>query len=190
MSIQTPTNLKNHFLIATPAMSDPNFAHSITYLCEHDANGAMGLVINRPLEVPVSRLFEELELTGFDSDFEDMPVMSGGPVQIDRGFVLHRGGRLEWDSSLAVSDDVWITSSRDILAAISHAMGPTDYLISLGYAGWGPGQLDEELTSSGWVTVPANPDIIFNVPAAERWETAMKSLGIDPYLLSDTVGHA
>lgn len=192
MNESNPTehvSLKNHFLIAMPSMADPNFAQTLTYICEHNEHGAMGIVINRPLEVMVGEVLEQLNIEDYAADFDHLPVLCGGPVQLDRGFVLHRDGS-QWDASSNINEGLCITSSRDILDAIAHGRGPEESLIALGYAGWGDGQLDEEMAQNAWLSVQADPDIIFNTPFEQRWQAAASLLGIDLSLLSMETGHA
>ena len=177
MTDSEPTNLKNHFLIAMPSMADPNFAHSITYICEHNEEGAMGIVVNRPMD-------------SYDDNFNEVPVMCGGPVQMERGFVLHRSDPHQWENSQIVHGDICLTSSRDILMAIAHNEGPAESLIALGYAGWSAGQLDDEMAQNAWLSVNADPDIMFATPYEQRWQAAAKLLGVDLNLLSDQIGHA
>ena len=186
-------SLANHFLIAMPAMTDPNFARSLTYLCEHNAEGALGIIVNRPLDISLGTLFERVSvpLTPGEnqSKYNDLPVFFGGPVQTDRGFVLHRPvGR--WQSTLHVTGEVGLTSSRDILQSMSDDGEPADVLVSLGYAGWAAGQLEWELSQNAWLTVAADPAIIFALPPEERLPAAMQLLGIDFANLSDVAGHA
>jgi len=187
------TSLANHFLIAMPAMTDPNFARSLTYLCEHNADGALGIIINRPLDLNLGSLFERVSVPLVPGQhqlkYRDLPVFFGGPVQTDRGFVLHRPVG-EWQSTLNVTADIGLTSSRDILQSMSDAGEPADVLVSLGYAGWAAGQLEWELSQNAWLTVEADPGIIFNVPAEERLPAAMQLLGIDFANLSEVAGHA
>ena len=171
-------------------MSDPNFAQSITYVCEHDDDGAMGIVVNRPMDLTVGDMFSHLNINQYDHQFDLTPVMCGGPVQMERGFVIHREQDTNWDSSRQLDDDIWVTSSRDILTAIANNEGPKDALIALGYAGWSAGQLDEEIIQNAWLSVPADPDIIFSIPCEQRWYAAAKLLGVDISLLSSQVGHA
>ncbi|MCG8536696.1 MAG: YqgE/AlgH family protein [Pseudomonadales bacterium] len=190
MTELTRANLKHHFLIAMPSMSDPNFAHSITYVCEHNAEGAMGIVINRPMDLSVGDILSHLNIEDYDGRFDDMAVMCGGPVQVERGFVLHREPSTKWDSSLEVEDGISLTSSRDILMAIANNEGPKESLVALGYAGWSAGQLDEEMAQNAWLSVQADPDIIFSTPTEQRWQAAAKLLGVDMALLSDQIGHA
>lgn len=188
-----PASLANHFLIAMPAMTDPNFARTLTYLCEHNAEGALGIIVNKPLEISLGSLFERVSVPlakgANQAKYKDLPVYFGGPVQTDRGFVLHRpAGR--WQSTLCVTDEIGLTSSRDILQSMSDKGEPDDVLVSLGYAGWAAGQLEWELSQNAWLTVAANPDIIFSLPPEERLPAAMQLLGIDFARLSDVAGHA
>jgi len=182
--------LKGHFLIAMPTLAEGFFAHSLTYLCDHSENGAMGLVINRPMELSLGEVLEHLKFQGDGGEHQDDPVMAGGPVHTDRGFVLHRPAGREWESTLQLSDDIALTTSRDILSAIACNEGPGDMLVALGYAGWGAGQLEEELAANTWLTVPAQADIIFNTPHDKRLAAAAATLGIDLALLAPGAGHA
>lgn len=182
-------NLSHHFLIAMPSMADPNFAKSLTYICEHNEQGALGVVVNRPMDMTLSGLLDQIKIPLRDARLARLPVYYGGPVQVDRGFVLHRpaGG---WQSTLAVREDVALTTSRDILQAVGEGQGPEDLLVSLGYAGWAPGQLENEIKQNSWLTVPASPAVIFDLAAEERLSAAMNLLGIRWSQLSDDVGHA
>jgi putative transcriptional regulator len=182
-------NLSHHFLIAMPNMADPNFAKSLTYICEHNIQGALGLVVNRPIEMTLRSLFDQIEIPLRDEQRGNLPVYYGGPVQVDRGFVLHRPAG-EWQSSLAVRDDIALTTSRDILQAVGEGQGPKDLLVSLGYAGWAPGQLEQEIKQNAWLTVPASLGVMFDLPASARFGAAMDLLGISATHLSDDVGHA
>jgi len=181
--------LRDHFLLAMPGLSEGIFSHSITYICEHGESGAMGIVINQPLDLSVEEIFEHLQITA-RQDFSTMPVMAGGPVQIDHGFVLHRKCEKTWEASLKVTPEITLTTSRDILRAIANDKGPHDHLIALGYAGWAAGQLEQELADNSWLTMPANSDIIFCTPADQRLGAAAASLGIDMNLISGEAGHA
>ena len=181
--------LRDHFLLAMPGLSEGIFSHSITYICEHGESGAMGIVINQPLDLSVEEIFEHLQITA-RHDFSTMPVMAGGPVQIDHGFVLHRKCEKTWEASLKVTPEITLTTSRDILRAIANDKGPDDHLIALGYAGWAAGQLEQELADNSWLTMPANSDIIFSTPADQRLGAAAASLGIDMNLISGEAGHA
>jgi putative transcriptional regulator len=182
-------DLTHHFLIAMPSMADPNFAHTLTYVCEHNPDGALGLVVNRPIEMTLSSLFEQIELPVPGDALAETPVMFGGPVQVDRGFVLHRPLG-NWQSTLAISDGVGLTTSKDILEAVGRGEGPQNLLVSLGYAGWSAGQLEQELAANAWLTVEADPDVIFAMAPEERLPAAMKLLGIDFSQLSEGAGHA
>lgn len=182
-------NLTHHFLIAMPAMVDPHFAHTLTFVCEHGPNGALGIVVNRPTDMTLSALFEQIEVELADAQLGRSPVFYGGPVQMDRGFVLHRPLG-NWQSTLAVSDDVGLTTSKDVLQALARGEGPRDVLVSLGYAGWSAGQLEQELAQNAWLTVDADAGVLFDVPPEERLPAAMSKLGIDFSRLSEDVGHA
>lgn len=182
-------NLTHHFLIAMPNMVDPNFARSITYICEHNEQGALGLVVNRPIDLTLGGLIEQVDIALDDRRWADLPVHFGGPVQVDRGFVLHRPAG-SWQSTLAVRDDVALTTSKDILEAVARGEGPQQLFVSLGYAGWAAGQLEQELGQNAWLTVAADVDVVFSVPAERRFQAAVDLLGIDLSRLSDDVGHA
>jgi putative transcriptional regulator len=186
---ESRVNLTHHFLIAMPSMADPHFAHTLIYVCEHNEKGALGIVINKPIDMTLSSLFEQIQVPLGDSDLRAAPVHYGGPVQIDRGFVLHRPLG-SWQSTLAISDDLGLTTSKDILEAVGHGEGPQDVLVSLGYAGWSADQLEQEIAQNAWLTVEADPDVMFALPAETRLPAAMKLLGIDFSRLSDAVGHA
>ncbi len=194
MSINEATIcLTHHFLIAMPAMADPNFARSLIYVCEHNDQGALGVIINRPSDMNIATLYERVEIpfdvTHQHSDVGRAPVYFGGPVQTERGFVLHRPVG-QWQSTLVVKDDVGLTSTRDILVGIGANGEPAEHLITLGYAGWSAGQLEWEIAQNAWLTVAAEPRIIFSLPPEERLAAAMQSLGIDFSRLSDVAGHA
>ena len=181
--------LRDHFLLAMPGLSEGIFSQSVTYICEHGESGAMGIVINQPLELSVEEIFEHLKIAPH-SDFSKLPVMAGGPVQIDHGFVLHRRCPRRWEASLRVTDEITLTTSCDILRAIANDEGPQEHLIALGYAGWAAGQLEQELAENSWLTMPANGDIIFNTPPHQRLGAAATLLGIDMNLISAAAGHA
>ena len=182
-------NLTNHFLIAMPALADPNFFHTVTYICEHNEEGAMGLVINRPMDLSASELFEQLDLTPVRDELNRRTIFQGGPVHTERGFVLHRPAT-EWEATIMVSDQIAVTMSHDILEAIANDAGPAQFLIMLGYAGWGAGQLEEELAANAWLTGSADPDIIFNLPAEQCWAASAAHIGIQLDRLSNDIGHA
>jgi putative transcriptional regulator len=185
----TRVSLAHHFLIAMPSMADPHFAHTLIYICEHNEKGALGIVINKPIDMTLSALFEQINVPLGDSGLREARVHYGGPVQIDRGFVLHRPLG-SWQSTLAISDDLGLTTSKDILEAVGHGEGPHDVLVSLGYAGWSADQLEQEIGQNAWLTVAADPDVLFAEPAETRLPAAMKLLGIDFSRLSGAVGHA
>lgn len=186
-------NLANHFLVAMPTMLDPIFGGAVIFLCEHNANGALGVVINKPTDMTMEMLFErvdlKLEITPSREQFPALPVMFGGPVQVERGFVLHSPAQ-QFSSTLEVSPEVALTTSKDVLEAVAHGDGPLRMLVSLGCSGWSAGQLEEELGRNGWLTVPADPAIIFEMPVEERFNAALQLLGIDPIMLTAESGHA
>ncbi|WP_049631433.1 YqgE/AlgH family protein [Cellvibrio sp. pealriver] len=184
----TPGSLRDHFLIAMPGLNDSSFAHTVTYVCEHSDKGAMGVVINAATPMLLKEIFLQMDLDDL-SDQGDQIVMSGGPVQPERGFVLHTSD-VKWQSTLEVSPDISLTASRDIIVALAEGRGPKQCLIALGYAGWGEGQLEAEIAANSWLTVPANKDIIFNTPLEQRWASAAQVLGIDVNLIASTPGHA
>ncbi len=183
------TNLTNHFLIAMPGLLDPNFFQTVTYICDHNEKGAMGIVINRPLDLDLGEVLSQMDLEPSNDSIERISVYHGGPVQVDRGFVLHHP-KTEWDSSINVSEEVGVTTSRDILQSISEGKGPDESLIALGYAGWAAGQLEQELIDNAWLNGPADSNIIFKVPCEQRWSSAAAHLGVDLAKLSHDVGHA
>lgn len=183
------TNLTNHFLIAMPNLVDGHFSRSVTYICEHDENGALGLIINRPSEIGLGEIFAQLQIRATASEILDKTVLNGGPVLTDRGFILHTPHG-NWDSSLRVTDHIAVTTSQDIMQAIANNQGPEKCLITLGYAGWGPGQLEYEIAQNSWLSCPATEDILFDLPYDKRWQAAALLLGIDLQLLSNDAGHA
>ena len=183
------SSLSDQFLIAMPALDDPNFSKTVTYMCDHNEEGAMGLVINRPLDLDIHELFSHLEIENNQQDSGYIPIYQGGPVQTERGFVLHRDIG-EWEASLIVNDDIAITMSQDIIAAIAKGKGPKDYLIALGYAGWGAGQLEGELVANAWLNGPADAGIIFDTPIEQRWTASANHLGIELKNISSDIGHA
>lgn len=182
-------NLTDHFLIAMPAMADPYFAKSLTYICEHSEQGALGVVVNRPIEMTLKTLFEQVGIALEADELAESLVHFGGPVQMDRGFVLHQPVG-EWQSTLAVNGRVALTTSKDVLEAVGRGQGPHKLLVTLGYAGWEAGQLEQELAQNAWLTVPASASIIFDLPWEERLPAAMKLLGVDLASLADGAGHA
>jgi putative transcriptional regulator len=181
--------LTHHFLIAMHNMADPYFARTLTYICEHNDQGALGIVVNRPIDMTLQALFERLSLNLKNNTMADAPIYFGGPVQTDRGFVLHLPAG-EWQSTLKVRDVIGLTTSKDILEAVGRGEGPAKMLVSLGYAGWSAGQLEHEITQNAWLTVEAKDAIIFDLPAEERHAAALKLLGLDYARLADQAGHA
>jgi putative transcriptional regulator len=182
-------NLTDHFLIAMPAMVDRYFAKTLTYVCEHNDRGALGIVVNRPIDVSLAGLMEQVSIPVTASGLDAVALHFGGPVQVDRGFVLHRPLG-SWGSTLEVTADIGLTTSKDVLEAIARGEGPAECLVSLGYAGWAPGQLEHELAQNAWLTVAATPAIIFKLPAEQRLAAAMKRLGVDYATLGEAAGHA
>jgi putative transcriptional regulator len=188
-------HLANQFLIAMPGMVDPNFANSVIYLFEHNERGAMGLVVNKPTEVDLGTLFDKIDLKLEIAPLLEQPVYFGGPVQVERGFVLHESNpSLSYSSSLIIPGGLTMTTSKDVLEAVAIGNGPRKFLMTLGYAGWGAGQLEEEITLNGWMNVPLTREqmmeIIFNTPSSQRYERTMSHLGFDLSHLSGEAGHA
>jgi putative transcriptional regulator len=185
-------NLTNQFLIAMPGMGDDTFSGAVVYLCEHTEKGALGLVINKPIDIKLKNLFEKVELTLASEALAEQPVYFGGPVQTERGFVLHE--KLEdqpgYSSTLSIPGGLEMTTSKDVLEALSAGTGPKRLLVTLGYSGWAAGQLEDELGRNGWLTVDAVPEIIFDTPVEQRYERAVSLLGFDPRMLSQEAGHA
>jgi putative transcriptional regulator len=186
---KTISSLKNYFLLAMPRMSDPNFSQSVVYLCEHGVDGAMGLIVNHQLDISVKAIFDQLDLE-YEDKYADSLIFDGGPVQRDRGFILHKSCERKWESTLAISDDISLTASKDILSDIALGNGPEESLIALGYSSWEPGQLEKELSQNSWLTIPANSAIIFNTDCANRAGAAASSIGVDIDMLALDAGHA
>ena len=191
-----PINLTNQFLIAMPGMGDGTFAGTVVYLCEHNEHGALGLVINKPIDIKLKSLFEKVELPLDREDLADTPVFFGGPVQTERGFVLHEplvvepGEEGPYSSTLQIPGGLEMTTSKDVLEALSSGAGPKKILVTLGYSGWSAGQLEEEMSRNGWINVGAAPEIIFDTPVDQRYDKALSLLGIDSRMLSQEAGHA
>ncbi len=181
--------LRNHFLIAMPALADPNFSHTVTYICEHNEDGAMGVVINRLMDISLAEVLEQMDIQPSPGIDTSAAIHEGGPVHPEQGFVIHSPPG-SWQSSLHISDDVALSASRDILTAIAHGEGPEHYFIALGYAGWGPGQLEQELAQNTWLSGPASPTILFELPLEDRWAAAAALIGVDVNLISSEFGHA
>jgi len=191
-----PVNFTNQFLIAMPSLREGTFAGTVVYLCEHTEKGALGLVINKPIDITLKHLFEKVELSLDRDDLAEKPVYFGGPVQTERGFVLHEslggdgdeGGH--YSSSLRIPGGLEMTTSKDVLEALSSGAGPKKVLVTLGYSGWAAGQLEEEMSRNGWINVVAEPGIIFDTPVEQRYEKALSLLGINANMLSGEAGHA
>ncbi len=186
-------DLTNQFLIAMPGMVDETFARTVVYLCEHNEKGALGLVINKPIDIKLRNLFEKVELALDREELAEQPVYFGGPVQTERGFVLHEKlgeDHLPYNSTLSVPGGLAMTTSKDVLEALAEGTGPARVLVTLGYSGWQAGQLEDELGRNGWLTVDADPRVIFDTPIERRYDTALALLGIDPRMLSQEAGHA
>ena len=187
--METTGSLANQLLIAMPGMADPNFSSTVSLSCEDDDEGALGIVINRPLNLRLGGLFEQLQLENPDPEALDHPVLMGGPVGPERGFVLHDSSH-QYENSLAISGEICLTLSRDIIDALASGKGPEKSLVALGYAGWDAGQLEAEMLANSWLNVSATQEIVFDLPFAERWAAAAKALGVDLTLLSTEAGHA
>lgn len=184
-----PTLLANQLLIALPALSDPNFARSVTLLCQHDAKGALGVMVNRPSEYTLGQLFDQIDIACDDAQLRARAVLTGGPVHPQHGFVLHDGDR-SWGSCVAVTDDLWLTTSRDVLEAMASGDGPAHVLVALGCANWGAGQLEYELGENSWLTVPADAGLLFDTPLERRWQAAAGRIGVNMAQMPDYSGHA
>jgi putative transcriptional regulator len=182
-------NLSRHFLIAMPAMADPIFSRAVVYLCDHNDQGAMGIIVNRPLGMDMKGLFAQIDVELNRHNVASQAVYFGGPVQTDRGFVLHQPLG-NWQSTMSVEDEMGLTTSKDILLAVGRGEGPDRLFVTLGYAGWEAGQLEVELAQNAWLTVEADPEVVFAQPSEQRYDLALKLLGVDIAMLSDTAGHA
>jgi putative transcriptional regulator len=185
----TSTSLSNQLLIALPSLADPHFARSVALICQHDEDGAMGVVVNRPSEYTLGEVFEQMGIDTDDDALREQVVLAGGPVHPERGFVLHDGGQ-EYESSLAVADGLFVTTSRDVLEAIACGAGPSRSAVALGCAGWGAGQLEFELVENSWLTVPADAELLFSTPLEARWQAAAGRIGVDMTRVADYSGHA
>jgi putative transcriptional regulator len=191
-------NLTHHFLIAMPELQDGAFARSVVYLCEHSAKGALGLVINKPTDINLGNLFEKVDLPLGRDELARTPVLQGGPVQTERGFVLHEAVHAEgqdasesvYASTMTIPGGLEMTTSKDVLEAIATGAGPRRLLITLGYSAWGEGQLESELAENSWLTVSADPAVIFDTPIEERYDKALALLGVQTWMLSPGAGHA
>ena len=180
--------LSNQFLVAMPGLEDSNFNHSVTLLCEHSEKGALGLIVNRPTDLLLADMLDQMGVT--HGGLPGNPIVYwGGPVQQERGFVVHAGPGT-WDSTLRLDEDLYITTSRDVLSAIGRGEGPDRYMVTLGYAGWGEGQLESEIMSNSWLNTPVDKSILFGTPVAERWLAATRLIGVDVSHLASVAGHA
>lgn len=186
--IVDPSSFRDHFLIAMPGLTDPLFSRSVTYICDHSEHGAMGIVINQTLDLTLADVFEQLAID-YHPPLGSYPVLAGGPVNMQRGFVLHRD-QGSWESTLRITSEISLTASKDIVKAIAREEGPRHAQFALGYAGWSAGQLEEEINTNTWLVVPANTTIIFDTPVDQRWAATAKQLGIDLNLISGNAGHA
>lgn len=187
--MKTLTSLKNCFLIAMPTLLDPHFFRTVTYICEHDKEGAIGIIINQPLTLTLGDLFEQMDIESSDHQITQRIVFSGGPVHRERGFVLHPKGET-FQNTIQVSDEISLTTSPDILKSIAKKNGPEKNLVALGYAHWQPGQLEQEMAKNAWLSGPGSTDIIFYVPIEQRWKAAAALMGVDVDRLSNNIGHA
>lgn len=186
--MNTQTSLRNHFLISMPTLEDSIFTHTVTYICDHNEHGAMGVIINHPLKVTLGEVFLQLNLDSAP-DVANTAVLAGGPVNTQQGLVLHRD-QGSWESTLKITDEVCLTASKDIVEAMAASRAPQSAQLALGYAGWSAGQLEDEIANNFWLTMPADSAILFDTPADERWTAAAKQLGVDLDLISATAGHA
>lgn len=183
------SSFTNQLLIAMPGLQDPNFSSTVTLVCEHNNDGALGIIINRPLTLKLSGLFDQLSVDDVDPTAANKPVVAGGPVGTERGFVLHDRSH-RFDNTLSVSEHIQLTLSRDVIDAMASGDGPLRTLVAIGYAGWEPGQLEDEMLANAWLSVPATPELVFDTPFADRWDLAARSLGVDIASISPDAGHA
>jgi putative transcriptional regulator len=182
------TYLNNQFIIAMPNLADPNFFHTVTYLCQHNEEGALGIVINRSTEMKLGEIFKQMNISVTSLNAVEAPVFSGGPVQQERGFVLHPTGG-NWDATMLISESISLTTSRDVIEAIAMGKGPEQYLVALGYAGWGEGQLEQEILNNAWLNTPYGKHVLFDTPIGLRWQAAAGQIGIDINQLTTPAGH-
>jgi putative transcriptional regulator len=187
--MEAPQTLAGQLLIALPSLSDPNFSRSVTLICQHDADGAMGVTVNRPSEYTLGEVFRQMGIESDDAALCARQVAAGGPVHPERGFVLHDGGRA-WDSSLEIGDGLYVTTSRDVLESLAQGDGPESAMVALGCAGWGAGQLEHELRENSWLTVPVDAELLFALPLEDRWQAAAGRIGVDLSLMTDYAGNA
>lgn len=182
-------SLANHFLVAMPMLNDPNFSKSVVYICEHHVHGTVGLIVNRPMPFSLDLVYHQLDIEPINLLSKDQPLLYGGPIQPERGFVIHRPFGI-WQSSLALQDSVTVTTSNDIIRAIANDKGPADAMVTLGYSGWDENQLEEEVMHNTWLVCPYRPEILYEVPYAQRWEYAGSTIGVKMNLLTSESGHA
>jgi putative transcriptional regulator len=182
------TYLNNQFIIAMPNLADPNFFHTVTYLCQHNEEGALGIVINRSAEMKLGEIFKQMNIHVTSTGAAETPVFAGGPVQQERGFVLHTPGG-GWDATMVVSESISLTTSRDVIEAIAAGKGPEQYLVALGYAGWGEGQLEQEILANAWLNTPYSKHVLFDTPINMRWRAAAGQIGVDINQLTTPAGH-
>lgn len=189
-TLESPSDtLRNQFLIAMPGLQDPNFARTVTLICEHNEDGAMGIIINRVLDLPISNVLVQLDVSEYRSELDEHLVHLGGPVQESSGFVIHNPLG-DWEADMKIDADLGVSASREILKAIARGDGPQNWLLALGYAGWGPGQLEQEIGQNSWLNGPVNRDILFHTPIEERWHAAAEHLGVNLTQISGDAGHA
>lgn len=182
------TYLNNQFIIAMPNLADPNFFHTVAYMCQHNEDGALGIVINRPADMKLGEIFKQMDITVTSPYSAETPVFAGGPVQQERGFVVHPAGG-DWHATMAISDTISLTTSRDVLEAIAAGEGPKQFLVALGYAGWGAGQLEKEIMENAWLNTPCSKQVLFDTPVNLRWKAAADQIGIDINQLTAPAGH-
>ena len=189
IQMTTSDYLINQFLIAMPNLADTNFSHTVSYLCQHNEEGALAIVINRPTGMNLGNILEQMGINSSSQDINNTPVFAGGPVQQERGFIIHNKDSSTWDSSIPISDTTCLTSSRDILEAIAEGKGPGQFLVALGYAGWGSGQLEKEIINNAWLNTPYEETILYKTPIKQRWTEAANQIGIDINQLTAPAGH-
>lgn len=189
MPSPAPVSFSNQLLVALPTLTDPLFARTVALLCQHGEEGAMGVVVNRPSDYALGEVLRQMGIDCEDPALLEQRVLAGGPVHPERGFVIHDGTR-GWDSSLAIADGLYVTTSRDILEAIASGEGPDHATVALGCAGWGGGQLEQELAENSWLTAPVQPGILYSLPLEQRWQAAAGGIGVDLMRLAGQVGHA
>lgn len=188
--MQEIKSFKNQMLIAMPSLRDPNFDKGVIFMCQHNYEGGLGLVINHPIGMRLKGLLDQMDITVEDENIANIPVYAGGPVQQDRGFILHTSEEKKWETTVDISDQVSLTTSQDILKAIACGEGPKHFLITLGYAGWKESQLEKEMKENSWLSTDYDETVIFNTPINKRWDAAAKKMGVDIRLLTSQVGHA